>query len=115
MFNIGINGFGRIGRAVFRIIQSDKNLRIVIINDIDPLIDNHAYLANYDSIYGSLKNKIKVDNKNNVLLTDKGKISFFSNPNIREVPWLDHDVDLVIDSSGIYSNVVEAHELIKTE
>ena len=63
MINIGINGFWRIGRAVFRIIHSDKNLRIVALNDIDPLIENHVYLANYDSIYGSLTNKVKVDNQ----------------------------------------------------
>jgi len=114
MINIGINGFGRIGRAVFRIIQSDKNLRIVVINDIDPLLDNHAYLVNYDSIYGSLTNKVKADNQKNSLLTNKGEILFYSEPNIRKAPWIDHDVDLIIDSSGIYSNVVEAHKLIQS-
>jgi len=113
MKKIGINGFGRIGRAVFRIIQSDKNLRIVAINDIDPLVENHAYLANYDSIYGSLTNKIKIGN-NNSLLANMYEIPFYSEPNINKVPWLDHDIDFVIDSSGLYANVVEAHALIKS-
>jgi len=112
MKKIGINGFGRIGRAVFRIIQSDKNLRIVAINDIDPLVENHAYLANYDSIYGSLTNKVKIGN-NNSLLANMYEIPFYSEPNIKKVPWLDHDIDIVIDSSGLYANVVEAHALIK--
>ena len=62
MEKIGTNGFGRIGRAVFRIIQSDKNLRIVV-NDIDPMIENHTYLVNYDSINGSLADKVMANKK----------------------------------------------------
>ena len=61
MIKVGINGFGRIGRAIFRINEVEKKFKIVAINDIDPLIDNHAYLLNYDSIYGSLyENRISL-------------------------------------------------------
>ena len=58
MIKVGINGFGRIGRSIFRINEIEKNFDIVAINDIDPLIENHAYLLNYDSLYGSLKNSM---------------------------------------------------------
>ncbi|MFB6177778.1 MAG: glyceraldehyde 3-phosphate dehydrogenase NAD-binding domain-containing protein, partial [Halobaculum sp.] len=52
MTRIGINGFGRIGRAVTRIVQSFDDLQVVAVNDIDPNVENHAYLLAYDSVYG---------------------------------------------------------------
>ena len=53
MIRIGINGFGRIGRAIFRINELSPYFEITAINDLDPLIENHAYLLNYDSVYGT--------------------------------------------------------------
>ena len=114
MINIGINGFGRIGRAIFRILQNEVELKVVAINDIDPLIDNHAYLVNYDSLYGTLVDKVKISDQKNSLLSNKGETHFYCEPKINKVPWKDHDVDLIIDSSGIYTNVVGAHALIKS-
>ena len=58
--NIAINGFGRIGRLVFRIAAQRKDLNIVAINDIVPA-DNLAYLLKYDSTHGRFKGDIKVD------------------------------------------------------
>ena len=113
MIKVGINGFGRIGRAIFRILQNEEEFEVVAINDIDPLIENHVYLVNYDSIYGSLANKVKVSIQRDSLLSKKGDTLFYCEPNIEKVPWYDHNVDLVIDSSGIYANVVAAHKLIQ--
>ncbi len=112
MLKVGINGFGRIGRAIFRIINQKKNIKIVAINDIDPLVDNHVYLANYDSIYGTLGKKIKINKQKNGFHTDSGEIPFYCESNIEDVPWINHEVDVVIDSSGIYSNVIAAHNII---
>tara|TARA_B100000579_G_scaffold79047_1_gene61389 strand:- start:438 stop:1472 length:1035 start_codon:yes stop_codon:yes gene_type:complete len=113
MIKIGINGFGRIGRAIFRINYENPLFEITTVNDIDPLIENHVYLANYDSIYGSLKNKLTVsDNKKNIINGDKS-IAFYSKEYIDEIPWKKNGVDIVIDSTGIHDNVVKSRKLIK--
>ena len=52
MIKIGLNGFGRIGRAITRIIEQSSDFEIVVINEIDPDIKNSAYLLKYDSTYG---------------------------------------------------------------
>jgi len=113
MIKVGINGFGRIGRAIFRINELNPIFEIAAINDIDPLIENHAYLINYDSIYGPLTNKISTNN--NSFIKNNGKqITFYSEERIDLVPWSDMDINIVIDCSGIYSNVVNSHNLINT-
>jgi len=113
MLKIGINGFGRIGRAIFRINEFNPFFEISVINDIDPLIENHAYLLNYDSIYGTLRNKVSVSEDKNLLKSDGQKIVFYSKEKIDDIPWSDHGVSIVIDSSGIYDNVVNSHNLLK--
>lgn len=112
MLKIGINGFGRIGRAIFRINEYNTSFEISVINDIDPLVENHVYLANYDSVYGALKNKVSLNTSNNSIKHNDNDIAFYSISNIDEVPWADHDIDIVIDSSGINENVVKSHNLI---
>ncbi|SVE06723.1 uncharacterized protein METZ01_LOCUS459577, partial [marine metagenome] len=113
MMKIGINGFGRIGRAIFRINESTPLFEITAINDIDPLIENHAYLLNYDSIYGSLENKVSVSKDNHFLKIDGQRIAFYSKEKIDDIPWENHNTDIVIDSSGIYDNVVNSYNLLK--
>ena len=81
---IGINGFGRIGRVLHRIISSRNDFSLVAVNDINPDINNIAYLANYDSTYGQLENKFKV--KKDFLVNSSEKIKVFSNPKIDDVP-----------------------------
>ena len=82
MIKIGINGFGRIGRSIFRINESNPLFEIIAINDIDPLIENHAYLVNYDSVYGSIEKKISVSKDNKLLRIDGQKIAFYSKEKI---------------------------------
>ena len=112
MMKIGINGFGRIGRAIFRVNESNPLFEITAINDIDPLIKNHAYLLNYDSIYGSLENKVSVSKDNHFLKIDGKRIAFYSKEKIDDIPWENHNTDIVIDSSGIYDNVVNSYNLL---
>ena len=113
MIKVGINGFGRIGRAIFRINEYNSAFEISVINDIDPLVDNHVYLANYDSVYGSLINKVSVSNNKKFIKNRDQEIAFYSKKNIYEIPWKEHDVDIVIDSSGIYDNVVNSYNLLQ--
>jgi len=55
MIRVGLNGFGRIGRAITRIISDRRDMKLVAINDIDDDIENLSYLIKYDSTYGSFK------------------------------------------------------------
>ena len=107
--NVGINGYGRIGRVLHRIAEIYPNINILAINDINPDINNIAYLANYDSTYGPRDNPVTVEG--NCLITDDYKISTFNKTNISEVPWNDLGVDIVIDSSGIVQNLESSRSL----
>ena len=69
---VGINGFGRIGRIVARILSVRKDFKLVVINEIDDDINNLAYLLKHDSIYGKFKQNIKVKN-NYILNTQKNE------------------------------------------
>ncbi len=109
---IGINGFGRIGRVLHRIISNRNDFSLVAVNDINPDINNIAYLANYDSTYGQLKNKFTVEK--DFLVNDSEKIKVFSNAKIDEVPWSEIGVDILIDSSGIDQNLKDSINLKKS-
>ena len=76
MIRIGINGFGRIGRALFRINLLHKEYEIVAINEIDPDIDNMAYLLKYDSTYGKLFSH-KISREGDYLVVDDKKIKVY--------------------------------------
>ncbi len=108
---IGINGMGRIGRAIFRNNIEKKVFDIVAINDINPDPENIAYMLNYDTQYDRLKNQFTVSG-GGLLSNDGHRVKIFCAASIAEVAWEDLNVDFVIDSSGIYSNVNDARLLI---
>ena len=110
MIRVGINGFGRIGRAFFRINLKNKLYKIEAINDIDPDVSNIAYLLQYDSTYGKIDEKVTV-NGNKIKVGDK-TISVYNENQISSVPWETHNIDVVIDSSGIHDNVINSKRLI---
>ena len=111
MINVGINGLGRIGRAIFKILDKIDDMNVVCINDIDPTVKNHAYLINHDSIYGNLSKKIDHDESSGSLVLDNKKIPLYSKKRIEDVLW--DGVDVVIDSSGIYDNVLGARKVVE--
>ena len=106
---VGINGFGRIGRAILRINDITDAFDIAVINDINPDIKNMAYLLQYDGTYGKFKKKVN-HNEDSIYFEDF-KVSIYHNENILDVPWDDYDVDVVIDSSGVKRNL----QLIKQD
>jgi glyceraldehyde 3-phosphate dehydrogenase len=103
LINVGINGFGRIGRAILRINQKHKQFNIVAINDINPDVKNICYTIQYDTTYGKFEENI--DHNGDTIFIGKQTISVFHKTNINDVPWDDYEVDIVIDSSGIRSNL----------
>ena len=113
MIKVGINGAGRIGRAILRVNTLKNQFKVVVINDINPDIDNIAYTLNYDTLYGRLNNPFRSEQGH--LVNDIGdNIKIFNEPLISDVDWDKYDVDYVIDASGVKQNVRGAHKLIET-
>lgn len=102
---VGINGLGRIGRAIFRINQKQKIFDVPVINDINPDNHNIAYLLKYDTTYGKADFDVKDDNGS--IYINNEKIDIHHKEGIADVPWENYEVDLVIDSSGVKQNLFD--------
>ena len=94
---IGINGFGRIGRNLFRLLLDHKDLQVVAINDIASA-PTLAHLLKYDSIHGVLKKD--VSSTENSVVVDGIEVPVLKNANPQDINWDDHRVDLVVESTG---------------
>ena len=110
MKNIAINGFGRIGRAALKIIIDTPGLEVVAINDLMS-IDNAAYLLRYDSVYG--RYEYEVNTQENHLHTRDKKILFISEKDPAKLPWKKLDIDVVIESTGLFTNRQDAEKHIQ--
>ena len=96
---VGINGFGRIGRLVFRAAQERDNIEFVGLNDLTDAT-TLAQLLKFDSTHGRFNGEVSVDGDNIVV---NGKpIRIFSERDPAKIPWSDLDVDLVVESTGIF-------------
>ncbi|HLN12641.1 MAG TPA: glyceraldehyde 3-phosphate dehydrogenase NAD-binding domain-containing protein [bacterium] len=102
---IGINGFGRIGRAIARINLERDVFDLVAVNDINPDIGNVAYLLKYDSTYGRLARDVRVEGPDTLAVERAPSIRVSRHHEIDAVPWKADAVDLVIDASGIEHNL----------
>ena len=110
MIRLGINGFGRIGRMVFRAAVENFNKDIVVvgINDLlDP--DYLAYMLKYDSVHGEFKHDIKVEG--NMLIVDGNKIQVFCEKDPANITWGALKTDVVVESTGFFltAELAEAH------
>ena len=100
MGNIAINGFGRIGRSILRIIvQNNSDINVVAINDLGNY-ENLAYLLKHDSVMGILDNDVRVEGDK--LLVDGRSIHLTSIKDPAELPWKELNVDVVVESTGIF-------------
>jgi len=106
---VGINGFGRIGRAIYKSNLFKKYFDIVRINDINNDINNLAYLLKYDTTYGKLDNKIHVND--NSILVDDHSFKVSNCENMLDVKWDADKIDIVVDSTGISKNLSVARDL----
>jgi len=95
--NIGINGFGRIGRTLFRLLSKYPEFNVVAINDIADA-KTLAHLVKYDSIHGGLNEPIEA--RNDKLLFRGSEIAVVNEPNPKDIKWSTYEVDLVVESSG---------------
>lgn len=109
---IAINGFGRIGRAVFKIILSEHpKLEVVAVNDLTDL-DTIVHLLKYDSVYGRYEEKVSI--KEGALEIGEGeglrKISFLSEKEPSLLPWEDLSVDVVLECTGLFTEFEKARK-----
>lgn len=98
--NVAINGFGRIGRLVYRLGCRHPEINFVAINDLVPA-ENLAYLLKYDSTHG--KFDAKIETKDNFLIVDGKKTQVFSEKDPQALPWKQLAVDIVIESTGFFA------------
>ncbi|CAL4326358.1 type I glyceraldehyde-3-phosphate dehydrogenase [Buchnera aphidicola] len=106
---VGINGFGRIGRVLFRLAQKRSNIEIVAINDLlSP--EYIAYMLKYDSTHGTFKKNIKV-NKESIIIDDK-KIRITAIKDPEKLMWNNVSVDVVIESTGLFLTKETAYKHI---
>ena len=107
---VAINGFGRIGRNVFRLLLNHPNIEVVAINDIAD-IKTMSHLVKYDSIHGVLQRSVSSENE--MLCIDNLKFQFFHENDISKLPWKDLNIDFVIEATGKFktTKTVQLHIL----
>ena len=108
MTRVAINGFGRIGRRVFRLIQNYKNIEVVAINDLADT-KTLSHLLKYDSIHGIFNKEISHD-ENNIIVDDK-TIPLLNKNNPKDIDWSPYNVNFVIEATGKFKdkNTLEYH------
>lgn len=108
---VGINGFGRIGRAFTRIATSRNSFDIVAINTGKTTPDMLAYLLQYDSVYRTFDKKVTVTE--NGISIDSHIIQSYNIRDPKEIPWGKHDVDIVVDCTGAFKTREDLGKHIK--
>lgn len=101
MLTVAINGFGRIGRLVCRLIAERKEINLVAINDLVPA-DNLAYLLKHDSTHGRFAGKVTSDDK--ALYINEKRVLVFSEKDPSKLNWKELGVDYVIESTGFFTD-----------
>ena len=111
IIKVAINGFGRIGRLVFRVMNEEKNMEVVALNDLTDA-EQLAYLLKYDTNHRNYRvNEITHDDKN-IIINDK-KIRVYSEKDPSLLPWKDLDIDVVFECTGLFITKEKAEAHIK--
>jgi glyceraldehyde 3-phosphate dehydrogenase len=109
MKRIAINGMGRIGRTSLKLIFETPNLEVIAVNDIAS-IENIAYLLKHDSVHGSFEKDISIEGYQ--LIIDGKKIAFLSERDPEQLPWEKLKIDIVIESTGVFTRQEDADKHI---
>ena len=99
MIKVGINGFGRIGRFVFRAAQNRDDIEIVGINDLLP-VDYMAYMLKYDTMHGQFKGTVEADAKRNILIVNGKEIRVTAETDPANLKWNEVGAEYVVESTG---------------
>ena len=112
MLKIGINGFGRIGRLVLRALleKNETDLEVLAINDLGSLEQN-IHLLKYDTVHGMLP--FETSFRDNIANIGDQEIKFYNKRFPNEIPWEDHDIDIVLECTGIFTKAEDAKKHLK--
>ena len=99
---VGINGFGRIGRMVFRAGLKNPNIEFVAVNDPFMTPDYMAYMLKYDTMHGRYDGTIEYDD--NSITVDGKKITIYAMKDAKDLPWGEIGVDVVLECTGFYTS-----------
>ncbi len=102
---VAINGFGRIGRALFKMILDSPSLEVVAVNDLAP-IECLAYLMKYDSVHGQFKTAFSIEG--NQMKIGEHSVLFLAEKDPLKCPWKELGIDFVVESTGLFTHDVDA-------
>ncbi|MFK8795636.1 type I glyceraldehyde-3-phosphate dehydrogenase [Planococcus plakortidis] len=107
---MAINGFGRIGRVVFREAMNNSEVEVVAVNDLTDA-DMLAHLLKYDSVHGALDADVSA--KDGSIFVNGKEIKVFAEKDPAQLPWKEHDIDIVLESTGIFTTEEKASKHIE--
>ena len=110
MAKIAINGFGRIGRLLFRYLYGKGGFDIVAVNDLGDL-ENLAYLLQYDTVYGRFEKDVKAQSGS--LFVGEKKVAVFQEKDPSELPWGKLGIDIVVEATGAFESYEKARVHLK--
>ncbi|MDR1067060.1 MAG: type I glyceraldehyde-3-phosphate dehydrogenase [Clostridiales bacterium] len=111
MVSIGINGFGRIGRLVFRASLDNDNVRVVAINDPFIDLDYMSYMLRYDTVHGKFNGDVKTENGK--LIVNGSAVSVYAAADPSEIPWGQCGAEYVVESTGVFTTTEKASAHLK--
>ena len=103
MVNIGINGFGRIGRLVLRAALNNPNANVVAVNDPFISVDYMVYMFKYDSVHGRFQGNVEA--RGDKLVINGKEISVFKSKDPAQIAWGSAGADYVVESTGVFTKV----------
>jgi len=101
MIKVAINGFGRIGRTFTRVIEGNKNIQLIAINDLADAT-TLSHLLKYDSVHGKFKSEVKPSDKS--IIIGSNEVKLYSEKDPEQLPWKELGIDIVIESTGIFKS-----------
>jgi len=111
---VGINGFGRIGRSFYKVAHSRSDIEVVAVNDLSDA-ENLVYLLNYDTAQKLSIGRVSLEREGDqsVLVAGEKRTRLYSLREPGAIPWAEHDVDVVVESTGIFTSFESAAEHLK--
>jgi glyceraldehyde 3-phosphate dehydrogenase len=108
---LGINGYGRIGRLIFRACEGREDVEVVAINDPFMEPDSMAYLLKYDTVHGRFN--ADVSHKEGALTVNGRDVKVFACKNPEEIPWTDAGAEYIVESTGLFTTLEKASVHLK--
>lgn len=106
--NIGINGFGRIGRLVMRAAKNKPNINIVAVNDPFIPVDYMQYMYKYDTVHGRCGQEVSHSKENSTITVDGKPIKVFGEMDPSKIDWASAGADYVVESTGVFTTIDKA-------